>query len=251
MAARASPQKKEQPPASCVNTPCTAVVGATPQATSVAEEGPAKKVPRTAASAANSAASGANPSSPNAAAAGAPAQTPVAATLGPMLVSDLLQTGFSELHEKYAFSRWATETKAHVDVALLKFLRERKSKVSFHIPSDILLLAPLDIKAAASGANLTSFREAMNFDNLTASFSQSSVYEGAGTVFMLDFTSEEDMDPIGPAQLENALYFFLMKYTCFRRIIPYRDAMLFTYLSPLKLWTSRSHRKSRQVQPPW
>ena len=125
-----------------------------------------------------------------------------------MLVSELSKTGFSQLHDKAAFLQWAADTKAYVDVQLLKFLKERKSQFSFPVPDNLLLLAALEIKAAASGAKLTSFREVMNFDNLMFSFSQSSVYEGAGTVFMLDFTSEEDMDPTRPAQLESALYLF-------------------------------------------
>ena len=240
--AKASPQKPPgKAPASGANASCKAA-GARSQATSVAEEGPAKKVPRTAASGANSAASGANlSSSPSAAAAQtnqgddetdlvvvghvdsatrsnepiklgeqleAAAQAPIAATPGPMLVSELLKTGFSQLHDKAAFLQWAADTKAYVDVELLKFLQERKSQMSFPVPSNLLLLAALEITAAASCGNLTSFREVMNFENLMLSFSQSSVYEGAGTVFMLDFLSEQDMDPIRPAQLESALYLF-------------------------------------------
>ena len=160
---------------------------------------PAKKAPRT-----SGAASGANLPSANDAAAGAQTPAPIAAPPGPLPIAELLTTGFSNAHRKNVLVIWAGQTKAYVDDKLVKFLKERSSKVSFTVPSQVLLIPPLEIKAAASGANLTSFREVMNHENLMLSFSQSSQYEAAGTVFMCDSVNEADLDSIRPCQLESA-----------------------------------------------
>ena len=91
-----------------------------------------------------------------------------------------------------------------MDTELVMFLKARSSKVSFAVPCHVLLFTALEIKTAASGAKLTAFREVMNYENLMFAFSQSSQYESAGTIFMCDFVSEEDLDPIRPHQLESA-----------------------------------------------
>ena len=138
---------------------------------------------------------------PSSAAAGATAPAPIA---GPLPIAELFTTGFTEAHRTGFVSHWAAKTKGYVDVELVKFLKERPDKVSFPVPSHVLLLPALEIKAAASGAQLTSFREVLNHENLMLSFSQSSQYEGAGTVFMCDFVAEADLDTIRPCQLESA-----------------------------------------------
>ena len=62
----------------------------------------------------------------------------------------------------------------------------------------------LAITQAASGTNLTAFREAMDYDNLIASFSRTSQYEAAGAVWMVDPISS-DIDHVSVSQLEGAM----------------------------------------------
>ena len=171
------------------------IAGAQAPASIAATPGPSANHPSA------SAAAGAQAPKPIA---GAEAPAPIAATPGPMPMVELLTTGFSKAHGKDYLSLWAGETKAYVDDKLVKFLKARSSQVSFPVPSQVLLFPALEIKTAASGAKLTSFREVMNHENLMLSFSQSSQYEGAGTVFMCDFVTETDLDIIRPSQLESA-----------------------------------------------
>ena len=90
-----------------------------------------------------------------------------ATTSAPQLITELLTTSLALAHGKDYVSRWAAQTKAHVDQTLVRFLRERSSKVSFPVQEDVLLFPAWEIQAAASGAKLTSFREVMNHENLT------------------------------------------------------------------------------------
>ena len=100
----------------------------------------------------------------------------------PLSFTALLE--MESLHDQDAYlAKWATETKAYADMLLLNFLKEHEQKVSFTIPSSLLLLAPLEINSAASGAQLSAFREFMNYDNLVKSFAQSAQYEAAGKIF--------------------------------------------------------------------
>ena len=85
----------------------------------------------------------------------------------------------------------------------VEFLRRRQAQVSFQIPSTVLDIEPLAINAAASGASLSAFREVMNLSILLLSFSKSSQYEAAGTVWMLDPISDPICDNISISQLEN------------------------------------------------
>ena len=57
---------------------------------------------------------------------------------------------------------------------------ERAHKLGFILPSDVMLILPLAITAAA--AELTSFREVLHYENMMLSFARTSQYEGAGTV---------------------------------------------------------------------
>ena len=182
-----------------------------------ATDEPRKKMLKTDPAAATTAAAAASGAGQGAAAAASGAGSSPAATAAasgavasqgldspPTPMSQMLETGFNELLSKGGLSEWARETKTYADRTLLKFLKDNAAKVSFPVPSEVLLIAPLEIKAAASGANLTSFCEVMNYENLVWSFSQSSQYEAAGTVFMCDCIGEPDLDPVRPFQLENA-----------------------------------------------
>ena len=101
---------------------------------------------------------------------------------------------------------WANKTKAYVDTELLKFLRERQSKVAFQIPSDVMLIPALEITSAASDAQLSSFREVMNYDNLMRAFSHSGQYDVAGTIWMLDATSvDSQADSITISQIQSTM----------------------------------------------
>ncbi|CAK0883673.1 unnamed protein product [Prorocentrum cordatum] len=99
---------------------------------------------------------------------------------------------------------WARQVKGYVDQALLIFLDQRKREVSFAVPAQCSLIAPLAITDAASGANLASFREVMDFDSLVASFSRTKEYEAAGAVWMLDPVCA-DIDDVTVSQLEGAM----------------------------------------------
>ena len=103
---------------------------------------------------------------PLSAAAGASNPAPIAAGPGPMPLSELLTTGFTEAHRKEYLLSWANQIKNYVDGNLVKFLAARSSKVSFPVASQVLLFSALEIKTAASGAQLTSFREVMHHENL-------------------------------------------------------------------------------------
>ena len=101
------------------------------------------------------------------------------------------------------FTQWVRQVKNYVDQALLAFLQQNKREVSFAVPAQCSMIPPLAITQAASGASLSAFREVMNYDNLIASFSRTSQYEAAGTVWMLDPTGA-DIDDVTISQLEGA-----------------------------------------------
>ena len=94
--------------------------------------------------------------------------------------------------------------KNYVDIALHDFLEKRKGELSFELPAKCALIPPLAITQAASGANLTAFREVMDYDNLVASFSRTKQYEAAGTVWMLNPICS-DIDDVSVSQLEGAM----------------------------------------------
>ena len=94
--------------------------------------------------------------------------------------------------------------KNYVDHALHGFLDQRKLELSFALPKKCSMIPPLAITQAASGANLTAFREVMDYDNLVASFSRTKQYEAAGTVWMLDPICS-DIDDVSVSQLEGAM----------------------------------------------
>ena len=57
---------------------------------------------------------------------------------------------------------------------------------------------------AASDANLTAFRETMNYDNLTASLNRTNQYEAAGAVFMVDPVVSDTVE-LSTGQIEGAM----------------------------------------------
>ncbi|CAK0853209.1 unnamed protein product [Prorocentrum cordatum] len=95
----------------------------------------------------------------------------------------------------------AGSLKHHVDHSLLSFLGQRKREVSFAVPAKCSFIPPLAITDAA---NLSSFREVMDDDNLVASFSRTKEYEAAGAGWMLDPICS-DIDDVSASQLEGAV----------------------------------------------
>ena len=132
-----------------------------------------------------------------------PPSSVAAAGPAPVSITSLLEMDSLRRQDEYV-TKWASETKTYVDQELLKFFGERPQQIGFLVPSSVMLIAPLEISAAASGAFLSSFREVMNYDNLVKSFSQSAQYEAAGTVFMLDAVSGSPADVVTISQLESA-----------------------------------------------
>ncbi len=100
---------------------------------------------------------------------------------------------------------WAKGAKEYVDNALLKFLSEKQALVAFKVPASVMLIPPLKISSAASGAHLTSFREVMQYDNLQLSFSTTGQYEAAGAVWMLDPLAADTSDIVSISQLDAAM----------------------------------------------
>ncbi|CAK0876398.1 unnamed protein product, partial [Prorocentrum cordatum] len=164
---------------------------------------PAKKAAAAAASPA--AAFGAPPAAasgaPPAAASGAP---PAAASGAPpaLRIAQLLETDQSM--QQGHVKEWVRQVKHHVDHSLLSFLGQRKREVSFAVPAKCSLIPPLAIADAASGANLSSFRELMDYHNLVASFSRTKECEAAGAAWMLDQICS-DIDDATVSQLEGAM----------------------------------------------
>ena len=83
---------------------------------------------------------------------------------------------------------------------------EGRWNISFIVPTSPLLIPPLQISDAASGAKLTAFREVMNYRKLMRSFSQSAQYEAAGIVWMLDPLTPSRSDVMSISQLESAMW---------------------------------------------
>jgi len=136
---------------------------------------------------------------PQAAAAGASSQAE--APVAPLSIAELLET--ESTTQSGQLTQWVRKAKNYVDQALLAFLKQNKREVSFAVPAQCSMIPPLAITQAASGASLSAFREVMNYDNLIASFSRTSQYEAAGTVWMLDPTCA-DIDDVTISQLEGA-----------------------------------------------
>ncbi|CAK0870842.1 unnamed protein product [Prorocentrum cordatum] len=79
-----------------------------------------------------------------------------------------------------------------------------KREVSFAVPAKCSLIPPLAIADAAAGANLSSFREVMDNDNLVASFSRTKECEAAGAAWMLGPICP-GIDDVTAGQLEGAM----------------------------------------------
>ena len=86
--------------------------------------------------------------------------------------------------QKGQLSQWVRKLKTFTEHAFLALLlQERKREVSFALPEKcLMMMPPLAISQAAPGANLSSFCEVMDYENLQASFSRAAQYEAAGTV---------------------------------------------------------------------
>ena len=114
-----------------------------PAAATGADEGPPPKVARTTAET-----PGGEPRSASS------ASSDALATAAPAPVAELFSEGIAQAHRREVMLRWAAQVKAYVDLELVKFLKERQSKVSLPVRSQVLLMPALEIKNAASGAKL-------------------------------------------------------------------------------------------------
>ena len=140
----------------------------------------------------------ASPAAAPAAASGAPPLAPVA----PLCIMQLLETENAS-RQQGQLTEWVRQVKSHVDQSLHGFLEQRKLELSFALPPKCSMIPPLAITDGASGANLASFREVMDYDHMVASFSRTKEYEAAGTAFMLDPVSGE-IDTVTVSQLEGS-----------------------------------------------
>ena len=147
-----------------------------------------------------SAASGAPPAKAPSAPAAASGALPTPAASAPAPLTQVID---SENPEAVHYELWTRQLKTYVDYALLRFLAKHKRELSFDLPTNCSMIPPMATTQAASGANLSAFREVMDFDNLLASFSRTSQYEAAGTVWMLD-PIRSDFDDVAVSQLEGA-----------------------------------------------
>ena len=141
----------------------------------------------------------ASPAAGPAAASGAPPP----ATVAPLCITQLLETENAS-RQQGQVTEWVRRVKNYVDHGLHRFLDQRKLELSFALPPKCSMIPPLAITQAASGANLTAFREVMDNDNLVASFSRTKQYEAAGAVWMLDLICS-DIDDVSVSQLEGAM----------------------------------------------
>ena len=108
-----------------------------------------------------------------------------------------------EIHRKVV-ADWFRDIKSRVDAALLQFLRQHNVDMEIPVPTDVMSIPPLAIRA--SGAkNLSAFREAMHFDNLHVALRGTGQYESAGTIWMLDPCKDDFTDEnVTFAQIEAA-----------------------------------------------
>ena len=194
----AEPEAKRQKTAaaSAVAPPIAASGAETPVAKAVAMVVAASAVPPPTAASGATAAQAPPSAQPD------PGPAPITALLEKLtqLVSDT-EDGHNEL-----LSQWTKDTKAFVDEALLKILHGHQAKVPFKIPSTVLLIEPLAITSAASGTMLAAFREVMQHEHLTLSFSKTAQYEAAGTLWMLDAVNDPHLDSVSISQVESAMW---------------------------------------------
>ena len=133
------------------------------------------------------------------------AVAPAAVAPEPLSITQLLETERASTQQSY-LAQWVRNTKNYVDKALHGLLAERKREISFALPEKCFLISPLAISQAAPGANanISAFREVMDYDNLTTSFARTGQYEAAGTVWMVDPISS-DVDDVSVSQLGGAM----------------------------------------------
>ena len=124
-------------------------------------------------------------------------------------VCEMLRLEDPATYDNY-LAQWTKEVVTYVGAELPKFLSERKDKLPFKIPSDLKLVAPLEIIGNGAGdekSHVSAFREVMRYTNLVASFDRTAQYEAAGTIWMLDPLSASG-DEVTVGQLESAMALF-------------------------------------------
>ena len=168
-----------------------------PRTQAAAPGAPPSESSATASGAANSPSEG-----PAAAASGAPPELSVA-------VYEMLRLEDLQAHTDY-LTRWATEVKTYVDKELPTFLSSRQEHITFNIPSNLAMLAPLEIGNAANQEDnaLSAFREVMHYEHLMTSFKRTGQYEAAGTIWMLEPIESASGDGVTVGQLESAMALF-------------------------------------------
>ena len=117
-----------------------------------------------------------------------------------------MEMEYGEAAANEFLNKWARDTKCWTDKALLQFLAENQARISFTVPSDVLLIPPLSISNTprCQATPHTAFREVMHYESLHQAFSQSAQYEALGTVWMLDATAEPGLEMLSITQLQNA-----------------------------------------------
>jgi hypothetical protein len=98
--------------------------------------------------------------------------------------------------------------KTYVNQELPKFWLSRQEHITFKIPSNLAMLAPLEIADSKDDNALSAFREVMQYDNLVTSFNRIGQYEVAGTVWMLDPIDSASGEGVTVGQLESAMALF-------------------------------------------
>ena len=89
----------------------------------------------------------------------------------PLSISELLDMDSSQSISEH-LAKWGKDAEECVDKAIPEFIKARGvSAAHFKVPGSVMPIPPLKISSAASGAHLTSFREAMNYDNSSLIFS--------------------------------------------------------------------------------
>ena len=75
----------------------------------------------------------------------------------PVSITTLLEMDTNTESHEESSTAWASSMKAYVDKTLLEFLMKHQAKVAVPVPQSVLLIPPLEITSAASGAQLQLF----------------------------------------------------------------------------------------------
>ena len=151
---------------------------------------------------------GASAEAPAARARHAPAPTPARRDpTNDLSQATMLEVPTSDNHASLV-KDWIKHTKEFVDGAIIPWMKKHKGGLNIDVPQDVLMIPARKIMDAHIGAQLTSYRETMNYSNLQFSLKSTNMYEAAGTVFMLDPCKFAEDEAITLSQLEAAKYWW-------------------------------------------